>query len=512
MVPRMLAVAVATPDRGTLPWVAGVQASVFDRVCGRMVYGPDHGRGSAIPRRAPVELAVDAAGQVAVRIVAGETADGAYSDFHALRSDALAHTARWLRAADDLQPLERLAQDALLGATAWAYRSLLDTTDRYAACIVTSNRRAIEVTASAILDRGLLAGDVLAEATATAGFATIDGGVWTRTRQTHGRRTARTRPTSTPSSAASAAGHRCLPCIRRRPDRPAGPDQRASGPTHPDQRARQPAYTWGSVGRVDRPESHRPDGRGEVPRRVRAVSIFVAICLVLTASGGVASGAEDPDQPVFVSPETDPNPDLAAIAEARGWTIEEAAAQQAAADAVGKVAEVVAREHPEVFIGSTLATRPGGSPTLYVKGPAGSWLVDLVATAPVKITIADKQPYSLLELEVRAEKVHHAAEDQGYLNIVTRVNITGGGVIPVTVALQDGLSARAEDVLAGLPADLRSSVVVDFADPSGFRDTTSFGGMWMRENGSNCARAGSPSTTSTTIRRRASRRLATARR
>lgn len=167
----------------------------------------------------------------------------------------------------------------------------------------------------------------------------------------------------------------------------------------------------------------------------------------------------------------DPNPDLVAIAEGRGWTLEEALAQQRAADAVGAVAVQVAKTSPEAFVGSALATSPGGPPTLYVKGAVEPWVQELVASSPVRIVIADGQPYSFDELENRKMTVHHALEDVGYQNVVTEVNITGGGVIPASVAREEGLPDTPRSIVERLPKDLQADVRLTVLDPSAFRDT-----------------------------------------
>ena len=224
--------------------------------------------------------------------------------------------------------------------------------------------------------------------------------------------------------------------------------------------------------------------------RRRIVICLCAGALALSSTGGSAAAIENPSNSAVLTPETDPNPDIEVIAKARGWTVEEAAAQQRAADAVGAVAVRIAAERPDIFVGSALSGMPGGAPTLYVKGAADAWVMGLVAKAAVPILVADKQPYSFLELEARAETVHHAVEAMGYRNIVTRVNITGGGAIPVEVAAQAGLSAKAADVLAAVPERLRPSVEVTVVDASGFQDTTAFGGMWMRDDGANLCTSG----------------------
>lgn len=142
---------------------------------------------------------------------------------------------------------------------------------------------------------------------------------------------------------------------------------------------------------------------------------------------------------------------------------------------IGAIAEQVAKERPNVFVGSAVSEQPGGAPTLYVKGPADKFIRDLVDASDIEVILADNQPFSFDELEARKLRVHHALEARGFRNVVTRVNITGAGQIPATVTIEPGLPSRAEEILLALPADLRSSVELTISDTPVDRDTTSFG-------------------------------------
>jgi streptogrisin C len=154
------------------------------------------------------------------------------------------------------------------------------------------------------------------------------------------------------------------------------------------------------------------------------------------------------------------------------------------------IATRIATERPEIFVGSALSSTPGGAPTLYLKGPADAFVRDLIATSDIEIVLADKQPYSYEELEARKLRVHRSLEAAGFRNVVTGVNIDGGGMIPAAVGMQPGLSSAPHEILASVPEELRSSVLLTVSDPSGFRDTTSFGGMWVTKNGGNYATSG----------------------
>lgn len=223
------------------------------------------------------------------------------------------------------------------------------------------------------------------------------------------------------------------------------------------------------------------------PRRLLVIGTALAI---ITLAGPPVSIGQPAVEPAMLWPKDVPNPDLELVADARGWTLEQAAAQQHAADVVGTIASRIAAERPEIFVGSALAKTPGGPPTLYVKGRADAFVLNLIAVSDIEIMLADGQPYSFDELEARKLRVHRSLEAAGFRNVVTGVNIAGGGIIPAAVAIEPGLSTVSVEILTSVPEDLRASVQLTVGGPSGFRDTTSFGGMWVTKDGSNYATSG----------------------
>lgn len=175
--------------------------------------------------------------------------------------------------------------------------------------------------------------------------------------------------------------------------------------------------------------------------------------------------------------------DLELIADARGWTSEEAQLYFRAEQAIGRVAVEVAAKRPDMFVGSALSRDPSGPPTLFIKGPADSFIAELVSAAGVEIVVADNQPFSFDELEARKIRVHRALQALGFTQVVTRVNITGAGVIPAAVRLEPGLAATAEAILSAIPADLRSSVELTFHDAPIVVPEAAFGGMSLLDAG-----------------------------
>ncbi|MGH3647317.1 MAG: hypothetical protein ACRDTM_09090 [Micromonosporaceae bacterium] len=186
-------------------------------------------------------------------------------------------------------------------------------------------------------------------------------------------------------------------------------------------------------------------------------------------SGGAVSAAE--------------NTDLTLVAKTRGWTYAQALAQHRAAEAVGAVAEQVAAQRPDSFIGSALSERPGGVPSLYIKGTADSQIRSLVAAAKTPIRIVDRQPYSFAELEARELAVHRALVAQGFDAVSSGVDFTNPRAIRAEVTRTAGVSAASADALARVPAGLRSGVRLTVSDASVAVDEHAFGGNWVRDDG-----------------------------
>lgn len=177
--------------------------------------------------------------------------------------------------------------------------------------------------------------------------------------------------------------------------------------------------------------------------------------------------------------------DLGLVAAAHGWTPEEAAAYHSAEQIVGAVAERIADERPNLFVGSMLSEKPDGAPTIFVKGPADDFVLELIDSAGVAIVLADRQPYSFDELEERKLRVHDAIRAQGFDAVVTRASIARGGIIESTATLVAGLPTASDEILRGIPAGLRSSVELILTEEAVVVPEGAFGGMRLRRDGFN---------------------------
>jgi len=162
--------------------------------------------------------------------------------------------------------------------------------------------------------------------------------------------------------------------------------------------------------------------------------------------------------------------DLALTAKGNGWTLDEAAAQHDAAQIIGRIAERVAEERPEIFVGAAVSTQPGGAPTLYIKGPADQFIRDLVAQSGIEVIVADNQPFSFAELEARVLRLRDALVAIGFRTMGMGVDITRGR-ISATVSVQAGVPVTAAAILSTLPEDLRSGVELTIKRFTVARDT-----------------------------------------
>ena len=175
------------------------------------------------------------------------------------------------------------------------------------------------------------------------------------------------------------------------------------------------------------------------------------------------SAAAPESTPYLQSPEEALTQDLALIAEARGWTLEQAQAHYRASEALDPITSRLAAERPDVFIGAALAEEPEQPPKVYIKGPADQTVRYIVATAEVQIEIVDNQPYSRLELDDRKLRVAYALQDMGFKNFGAGADITSGRV-DAEVIRQEGLPDDPDEILAALPADVREGVTLAVSD------------------------------------------------
>jgi len=175
--------------------------------------------------------------------------------------------------------------------------------------------------------------------------------------------------------------------------------------------------------------------------------------------------------------------DLALVAKAKGWTLKQAAEDRKMADAIGAIAAKLAVKRPDIFVGSVLSAKPGGVPSLFIKGYADQAVYELLAAAPVEIDLVDQQPYSFNELEALKLQVHSTLADQGYQDIATSFDFQARVPIQALITVQTKLPSLTSEIADLLPATLRDSVAITLtSEPVGV-DFYAYGGMAVRDDG-----------------------------
>jgi hypothetical protein len=168
--------------------------------------------------------------------------------------------------------------------------------------------------------------------------------------------------------------------------------------------------------------------------------------------------------------------DLALVAKARGWTLEQARADRDVAERLGRVQEQVASQAPDAFVGGVLSSAPGGTATLLVKGKANEVVRKAVADAGIPIRIADGQPYSLKELSERSMLLQKQLTALGYRDFSTAVDVTNARLL-AAVTSRSGLPASLSALTAALPSQLRTGVQLTVVDKPVGKLSAAFGGM-----------------------------------
>jgi len=204
----------------------------------------------------------------------------------------------------------------------------------------------------------------------------------------------------------------------------------------------------------------------EVPDDDRQFEGAQACSVPAEQSAIAAEPKPSPDStPHLQSPEEAAAQDLALIAESQGWTIEQAEAHNRAAEALDVITSRLTAERPGILVGSALSPDPGGPPTIYIKGPADDFVRELVASAGIEIEIVENEPYALNEIDERQQQVVRALQEWGFAGFSVYTDQESGQIM-VAVVRQTGLPDDPDEILAGLPAELRENVTMTFSGGS----------------------------------------------
>jgi hypothetical protein len=199
---------------------------------------------------------------------------------------------------------------------------------------------------------------------------------------------------------------------------------------------------------------------------------------LLLASPAAGAAQDDTFEPVdgYQSPEEALRDDLTLIAASNGWTFEEAQAQHQVAEGIGAIASRIAPERLDVFVGTALSEIPGGTPTLYLKGDADQFVLDVIEDSGLDVIVADNQPYSFLELQDRTERLNRELIGLGYGNLSSGFDIADG-TITAELAAVPGLPTDPAQILEGLSEEFQRGVQVAVFDDLGNTTENAYGGM-----------------------------------
>ena len=191
----------------------------------------------------------------------------------------------------------------------------------------------------------------------------------------------------------------------------------------------------------------------------------------LASPEAAGNDASPRTSPTFVTDDDALDGDLAAIAEAQGWTQEQARAYERAEAALDEVVTRLESERPGRYVSARLADDPLDPPTLSITGRRDPWLDGVIAATGVEIVVIDGEPFSFEELDERQTRVHTTFVEAGFTQLVTASDFDSAGGITVTIGESPDPAAVAA-VLAALPPELAASVTVITTDGPVLRPLT----------------------------------------
>lgn len=175
--------------------------------------------------------------------------------------------------------------------------------------------------------------------------------------------------------------------------------------------------------------------------------------------------------------------DLKLVAAGHGWSLEEVRTRHEATEAVGRVAQRVAEEYPEVFVGSVAPEEPYGVPQLLIKGKADLNILTLAKAEGVPIEVVDGQPFSATALDGRIQDAYGKLKAMGFKDISVAADVRREGRLLANVRFEDGAPEAVGDIEAALARDFGPNLEVrGFSTPLG-REHTAFGGMEVTDGG-----------------------------
>ena len=168
--------------------------------------------------------------------------------------------------------------------------------------------------------------------------------------------------------------------------------------------------------------------------------------------------------------------DHAIVAKYRGWTIDDARAHYESGEAIGRVAEKLAKMRPEIFVGSILSENPTGRPKLLIKGRADKSLQDLLDEEVLNIELVEEQPFSAIENLDRLYQLRDDLKAAGFDKLNVTADITRQGKLLATVLDRPGASAKRDQLAQHLSPSVKNAKINFRADSIG-KLTEAYGGL-----------------------------------
>jgi hypothetical protein len=216
-----------------------------------------------------------------------------------------------------------------------------------------------------------------------------------------------------------------------------------------------------------------------------ATRVLIALVapLFLLATPAAVTAQDDAPQPEdgYQTPEEALRDDLANTAASHGWTFAQAEAQHRVTEAVDAIAGTIAPERLETFVGTALSEEPGGTPTLYLKGEADEFVRSVIRESGQDVIVADRQPFSFLELQARHERLNRELIGLGYTDLSSGVDITDG-TITAHLAAQPGLTSDPEEIRERLSEEFYRGVTLTVVEALDNIAQHGYGGLPLFDN------------------------------
>lgn len=224
------------------------------------------------------------------------------------------------------------------------------------------------------------------------------------------------------------------------------------------------------------------------------IRVAVLTAAVATAGASAITGASgsagtpdvgDPSDSIrHVSPEEAAETDLRLVAEAKGWTLEEARHDRETADQLGDLQEVLIAEHGDAYAGGYLSDEPTSPPTLRFVGAVSVKAQEAIDASDLEPNIETKAKFTLAQLRESTIQAIETLAARGFEEAIAGVDERAGRVY-LTVRDRHNRET-AHSIRQALPDAVRPVVsTVEVRGGSIIQPAHTRGGNWMADDGTN---------------------------